>query len=601
MKYGKQIYENRKKHYENLLRKQKQTINFISALRLIVFAGGIGFAFYFYLYKKYYLSISLFLVFFLIFIVLVKRHNKLISKKNTVLNLIDINIEALKRINGQWKEFDDSGEEFIDAEHNYSYDLDIFGKNSLFQWINTCSTTIGRVKLKKLLAYPDLSLDNIIERQKAAVELSKNLQWRQRFQGEGRNFFKDKENNEELFAWARHKEALLQKSYLKIAVTLLPVLTMISIICYIINRSIGYSIPLIFIAINIVALKLGERVRNEGLDTIFKYKRIINMYYNMILLIENKAFNSALLNKLKEKLILKDSVKASEAINKLSRITNRISDRSNAFSIILNILYLRDYKLLIGLEKWKREYEEDIENWLKVIGEFEALCSLAVINFDNPQWTLPKLNNSNLVITAKNIAHPLLDSNKVDNNMIMGNPYSVLLITGSNMSGKSTFLRTIGINLVLAYAGSLVCAKSFACPLMNIYTCMRISDNLEKSISSFYGEILRIKMIVNAAKEGKPIFFLLDEIFKGTNSIDRHLGAETLINNLSTKNTLGLVSTHDLELGSLEDRNSKVKNYHFEEYYEDDKIHFDYKLKDGVSTTRNAVYLMKLAGIEFKD
>lgn len=601
MKYGKQIYENRKKHYENLLRKQKQTINFISALRLIVFAGGIGFAFYFYLYKKYYLSISLFLVFFLIFIVLVKRHNKLISKKNTVLNLIDINIEALKRINGQWKEFDDSGEEFIDAEHNYSYDLDIFGKNSLFQWINTCSTTIGRVKLKKLLAYPDLSLDNIIERQKAAVELSKNLQWRQRFQGEGRNFFKDKENNEELFAWARHKEALLQKSYLKIAVTLLPVLTMISIICYIINRSIGYSIPLIFIAINIVALKLGERVRNEGLDTIFKYKRIINMYYNMILLIENKAFNSALLNKLKEKLILKDSVKASEAINKLSRITNRISDRSNAFSIILNILYLRDYKLLIDLEKWKREYEEDIENWLKVIGEFEALCSLAVINFDNPQWTLPKLNNSNLVITAKNIAHPLLDSNKVDNNMIMGNPYSVLLITGSNMSGKSTFLRTIGINLVLAYAGSLVCAKSFACPLMNIYTCMRISDNLEKSISSFYGEILRIKMIVNAAKEGKPIFFLLDEIFKGTNSIDRHLGAETLINNLSTKNTLGLVSTHDLELGSLEDRNSKVKNYHFEEYYEDDKIHFDYKLKDGVSTTRNAVYLMKLAGIEFKD
>jgi DNA mismatch repair ATPase MutS len=200
-------------------------------------------------------------------------------------------------------------------------------------------------------------------------------------------------------------------------------------------------------------------------------------------------------------------------------------------------------------------------------------------------------------LQAEEMAHPLIRSS-VANDLQFAAPESILLITGSNMSGKSTLLRTAGINLVLAYAGTAVSAQKFACSLLDIYTCMRVSDNLGKNISSFYAELLRIKEIVKAAAEGRPVFFLLDEVFKGTNSIDRHTGARALIRKLNRKKALGLISTHDLELGDLAKESAKIKNYHFQEYYENDQICFDYKLRPGVSSTRNAAYLMKLAGIE---
>jgi DNA mismatch repair ATPase MutS len=186
----------------------------------------------------------------------------------------------------------------------------------------------------------------------------------------------------------------------------------------------------------------------------------------------------------------------------------------------------------------------------------------------------------------------------VYNDLTIDGKFKVVLITGSNMSGKSTLLRTAGINLVLAYAGAPVCAKSFGASIMKIYTCMRIKDNLEESISSFYAELLRIKRIISEADSGERVFFAMDEIFKGTNSQDRHIGAKVLINKLSHTNSIGLVSTHDLELCDLEQKNDKIANYHFQEYYIDGSINFDYKLRIGPSTTRNALHLMRLAGIE---
>jgi DNA mismatch repair ATPase MutS len=409
-----------------------------------------------------------------------------------------------------------------------------------------------------------------------------------------------KQHTEELVKWARKREVLVDKFYLKTALVIMPVLTIASIIYYILKPSIGYSLPLIFIMLDVIALKLGCKVRSQVLDTAYTYKKNIRVYYKMLRHIENKKFHTDMLKELKGSLYGKDKKSASKAITELVKITDKISDRSNLFSIILNILFLWDYHLIIKLESWKRSYGVDIEKWLQCIGEFEALASLAIIAFDNPHWAEPEFVKDKLAVDAKELAHPLLSHKRVSNDAKLGLPHSILLITGSNMSGKSTYLRTIGINLVLAYAGAPVCAESYSCSIMNIYTCMRISDNLEKNISSFYAEIIRIKKIVSAAKKGEPIFFLLDEIFKGTNSLDRHLGAETLVNRLSKENALGLVSTHDLELGELENKNPKIKNYNFQEYYKNNEIYFDYKLRAGVSTTRNAVYLMKLAGIDFK-
>ncbi|MEL7598196.1 MAG: MutS family DNA mismatch repair protein, partial [Clostridiaceae bacterium] len=235
------------------------------------------------------------------------------------------------------------------------------------------------------------------------------------------------------------------------------------------------------------------------------------------------------------------------------------------------------------------------------IGTIEELGSFSTLAFDNSDWTMPKFKENGFIFKGENIGHPLLGSERVCNDLTIEEDKKIILITGSNMSGKSTFLRTAGINLVLAYVGAPVCAKKFECSIMEIFTCMRISDNLEKNISSFYGELLRIKELVNKTKEERKVFFLLDEIFKGTNSIDRHTGAKILINKLSSKKVLGMVSTHDLELGSLEKENSNIKNYHFEEYYKNNNIYFDYKLRRDISTTRNAMYLMSIAGIVDSD
>lgn len=599
MKNAKEIYESRRNKFQNLFTRQKQTINFISALRLIIFAAGIGFSIYFYFNKKYYFSLSLFFITIVCFIMLIQRHSRVIKNKNLSLSLININEEALKRIEGKWRDFKDLGEDFIDTEHDFSYDLDLFGKNSLFQWINCCTTSIGRKKLRDILAYPRLHAEEVLKRQEAVEELSKQVDWRQRFRAYGEiNIKGESKAPEKLLKWS--KEIVTYSSFFKLASFILPVLTVLSIIYYLLNKNGGYSLPLTFIAANVIILKAGEKIRLQVLDTVYEYKKQISIYHDMLVLIENKNFKASMLMDLKDKLIKKDGMKASKAIDSLNKISSKISDRSNFFTVILNIIFLWDYHLITMLLNWKKNYGEEIEIWIEVMGEFEALSSLSVINFDNPNWAVPKLIEGNLSLRAEACAHPLLPRDAVPNDCSIGKPYNILLITGSNMSGKSTFLRTLGINLVLAYAGTRTCAESFSCSLMKIYTCMRISDNLEKNISSFYAEILRIKSIVKAADNEEPVFFLLDEIFKGTNSIDRHLGAETLINKLSEKNVIGLVSTHDLELGDIDKKNSRVKNYHFEEHYKEDKIAFDYKLREGVSTTRNAMYLMKLAGIDFR-
>jgi DNA mismatch repair ATPase MutS len=294
------------------------------------------------------------------------------------------------------------------------------------------------------------------------------------------------------------------------------------------------------------------------------------------------------------------------------QIVEAISNRHNAFYFIFNILFLLDYQWMFALEKWKEKSGRHLEAWLNVLGESEALSSLAVIQHDHPQWAAPELscgkspvkgmalNRTMPVFAAEKMGHPLLGNSCVPNDLVFKRPENILLVTGSNMSGKSTLLRTAGINLVLAFAGTTVCAEKFSCSLMDIHTCMRVSDDLEKNISSFYAELLRIKMIVQAVEEERPVFFLLDEIFKGTNSVDRHAGAKALIKKFSQEKILGMISTHDLELGDLERESPKVKNYHFQEYYVNDRICFDYKLRPGVSKTRNAAFLIKMAGIEIE-
>ena len=597
METKKTLYVNRKKHYDNLLQKQNQTISFISLLRFLIFASGLGFTIFFYMRSNLYLSFSVLFATTLVFIFFAIKHNKIKHNKIRCAILCEINENSIKRHNNNWKEFSDSGEEFLDENHNYSKDLDIFGESSLFQWINTCITYLGRKKLKDSLSAPIYNIDEIHKRQDAILELSKNIGWSQRFQAEAILSENKNHNHEELFQWAKDKNEFFLKPWVIAIIRILPIIT----ICLLVSSlfsNISYKVGLLGIVLHIILLALGYKEISRNLDTVFKYKDTIIIYNKLLMHIEKKNFSSEYLVKLKEKLVNDGGVMASTQLKKLANLVNLISDRKNIYYMPIDILALLDYQFLINLQRFKKASGASLKSWLEVIGEMEALNSLSTIAYEHNDWAIPKFQAQSPIFKARKLGHPLLGATRVYNDVLIEKSQNILLITGSNMSGKSTLLRTTGINLVLAYAGAPVCAGDFYCSIMDIYTCMRTSDNLEKNISSFYAELLRIKTLVSATENKTPIFFLLDEIFKGTNSIDRHTGAKVLVSKLSNENALGFVSTHDLELGDIEKTNAKVRNYHLKEYYKDDKLYFDYKLRPGVSTTRNALYLMKMAGLE---
>ena len=598
METQKTPYINRKKHYDNLLKKQNEAISFISLLRLIVFASGLGFTVFFYLRTAYYLSLILFIITTITFVTLAIKHNKIKHNKIRCAILSKINENSLKRTHNNWKDFSDNGEDFSDEDHSYSRDLDIFGDNSLFQWINTCITYLGRQKLKDALSKPQYNIEQIHKRQDAIKELARNIGWTQRFAAEAILSENKNHNPDALLEWVDDKNEFFLKPLVITAIRLLPIITLFLLVLSFIFSQVSYRIFLIGIVIQIILLLLGYKEVSRNLDTVYQYKDTILIYNKLLIHIEKKKFTSEYLTKLKEKLINKDGMNASFQIKKLVNLVTVISDRKNIYYFPINIIALWDYQCLINLQRFKKASGSSLATWIEVIGEIEALNSLSTIAYEHSDWTMPKFQDGPPIFIAKNLGHPLLGNNRVYNDIHIEKSQNVLLITGSNMSGKSTLLRTTGINLVLAYSGAPVCSESFNCTIMDIYTCMRTSDNLEKNISSFYAELLRIKKLVTATEDKAPIFFLLDEIFKGTNSIDRHTGAKILVSKLSTENALGFVSTHDLELGDIENTNRRVKNYHLEEYYKDDKLYFDYKLRPGVSTTRNALYLMKMAGLE---
>jgi DNA mismatch repair ATPase MutS len=599
LKDARETYEKRRDYFYSLLQKQNKSVNGISNWRLLTFFAGAAVVVLLYITKNYILGGAVLIAGAFLFLWLVSKHQLTITSRDYTKALLEINTDSIKRLKGEWKTFLDTGKDFLDIDHRYSGDLDIFGEGSLFQWINTAVTYFGREKLKIALTEAPDSIKEIKRRQIAIDELAEMLEWRQRFIAQGIVSKEKMKGPHELIEWACGREDFYHKPQAKLLFKVLPVITITFIILPFFLPAFGYLPALLALVIQLFILKHRGKEREFIFKTAEKYKNNLKVYDSMLRMLETNQFQTEYLMELKNSLKSDTGKAAFEQVKELSKIIDSITNRFNIFYFVFNLLTLWDYQCIFALEGWKRESGSRLATWLEVIGEIESLSSRALIKYDNHSWAVPDFFDGASGFIARDMGHPLLSGNCVRNDLTIQKPSDVLLITGSNMSGKSTILRTVGINLVLAYAGSPVCAASFKCTLMDIYSCMRISDNLEKSISSFYEEILRIKMIVKAAQQGKKVFFLLDEIFKGTNSIDRHTGAKMLIMKLKRFGAVGLVSTHDLELGELEaESNKEIKNYHFEEYYSNNKLHFDYKLKEGMSTTRNAMYLMKLAGID---
>lgn len=595
--------ENAKRFYENNIKlvKEKITvldkkIEVIGWSRLVILLAGLFLSYKTYKSSGLVNALMGAAVTFVIFSVVAIFHGKIMKKHDELEVELEFNEKGIKRLNGGYKEFEDKGSDLVEGDHAFANDLDIFGDNSLFQMINSTRTLSGRKRLGEILSLKNLpSKKEVEERQKAIKELGKKVEWRKELYV--KSTFKKKKGEEldELIKWGK-SEAKGDKG--RIGIASLFILITFGCIFLSIIKVIPVSFLILDFMVNYAVIKVLTKDITEVITLFNKIKNSVKAYSNILALIEDENFESEHLNSLKKKLNEDSNRSCKVEMQKLASLLDWVGDSTgNAYFFILDILFFADVFILYNLNKWKKVNGLKVETWLEVMGEFDALASIANLSFDHEEWCYPVISDT-AEVDGLNVRHPLIGDRAVANSYSLRNPKQITLITGSNMSGKSTFLRTIGINLVLSYVGAPCAAEKFSASIMSIYTCMRTKDNLEESISSFYAEILRIKLLIEACKRGEKVFFLLDEIFKGTNSKDRHTGATVLVKQLADNGAMGLLSTHDLELCDLEEEMKEVENYNFREYYKDDKIHFDYKLRPGKSVTQNAVYLMKLAGIE---
>jgi len=531
----------------------------------------------------------------LLSIIQIKSEKKLVD---TTIKL-KVNEDYLARMDGKWGEFEDVGEEFISKEHKYSADLDIFGKNSIFQYLNTTKTWHGRQKFAKDLTEANFSDEEVIERQRAVWELSPSKNFTTDFQLHGSKIHFKGELSEliEILKGSEHVRGVSPIfSYLLI----LPVFSSLFMLIVFIMQLSEFFIPAaILLFVHILLWIMSATKFSKELSKITGAGYRIGEYSELFNMVERRSFDCRELIKIRAKIKAGNGVVASDAINKLDRIITLIDmRRSGIMYFVLNVFFMWDFICLYLLRSWQAEYRNYVEDWFEALGDLESLLSFANLGLIEANSCLPSLTAEN-VVEAKELGHPLIPPTKrVNNDAVINN--EILIISGSNMSGKTTFLRTIGVNMVLGLAGGFVCAKELNMPNIGISTSMRIADDLSEGVSTFYAELQRIKGIIDECK-GKKTLFLIDEMFRGTNSKDRLEGAQTVIKSLESEGSIGLVTTHDLALCDLAKANERVVNYSFSEEYVDDEIVFDYKLRVGKSDSTNARFLMGKLGIEVEE
>ncbi len=578
------------KHIDEL-KTQSHRISIIRFILVLVFC--------FSFFQAYYHQKAMYILCFvclLIFIVFVKKHSIIKQKLEDSILEKETYEDIVKRKGIEWKAFKDTGEEFLNEHTTQAYDLDIFGKASLYQYLCIAKTDEGKYELAKALDWKAPKKDSILKRQEAVQELIEKEKFSITFVQllkafEKHSHKKNKKSLQQLYNFLQvedKKESII----LIILSFVLPILTIFGLFQMIVLKqsyiifSIGFTLS--FCLSLVLSIYYGE-----VLSSVSKMHELMGDYKRILDFVQQAEFDSSYLCEL-QKCIENEK----EGMTKFTKVLNLVQLHNNFISnVVGNGFFMLDFHSIRLYKKWKREYGIQIETWLKTIGKMEMLVSLVQLSYAKDQCVFPTvLDSLDPVCQLDHMHHPLLLEEKAIQNSFSASSNSYI-ITGSNMSGKTTFLRTIGLNMILFHAGAMVCATSCSMSLMDVYTSMRVQDNVSEGISTFYAEILRIKDMMDASKSKKPMLVLIDEIFKGTNSADRIECAIQAIKTLHKSWIITFVSTHDFELCDLEnDSCIKAKNYHFSEYYEEDRICFDYLLKEDKCKTTNAKQLMKMAG-----
>ena len=590
-----------KKNVSKYLKEEQRLLSLhkrISTIRVVTFIIALILAIYFADVPSA-SAFGLVIIMFLIsFIILVKRHNRVKYKRDHATFLKQINEDEIIRLEGNLSTFD-SGEDFESDEHSYANDLDVFGRNSLFQLLNRCATITGRKLLADWLLEP-ADKKCIEKRQEAVQELKERFEFCQNFQAEGQHFQVEKSSFEPLVNWLEEPISVRTNKWLVIAGYVFPIVSILLLIGVAwFNVPVGYLLTVILA--NGLLLKQVFKYSLEITEQTSKGVSTLSAIAQLIKEVEIAQFSSQLLSEIKSDFSKKE-LQVSERIRQLAQILDFLNSRANMLYVGFNTLFLLDIHLISRAEKWKSDNQKDVKIWFDRISEFEVLASFARFAHANPDFIMPKISMEDFKFKTTNMSHPLIKPNeRVGNDFEAGNKGGVMIITGSNMSGKSTFLRTIGVNIVLALAGAPVCAENMHLSRILVFTSMRTQDNLEEHISSFYAELKRIKQLLDLVEHSEiPVLFMLDEILKGTNSHDRHKGGVAIVNQLHKTNSFGFVSTHDIELGQQAIELDYCTNYSFNSDINGDKILFNYKIAKGVCQSFNASALMKNIGIEIE-
>lgn len=580
---------------EGQLQQVKKQIFRISMLRLALFIAGIA-GLYFFFNQTTLLIVCICLTFLPLFI-LVKIHNRFFIRKEWLETQARIIQEELQALSGDYSSFED-GKEYVNPEHPYSFDLDIFGRCSLFQSINRTCTFFGKVRLAEWLQNHLHEKTSIEKRQEMVREISEHTLFREQFRVAGLVHHGQSSDGEKIQAWSQSPAQYLHAGWVKAFIWGVPVINSLLLITSLAGWTsfswLGLSFG-IFLVLSFGIIKRATYIQ----ETYGKQLKSLNGYARLIALAKAENWKSAGMQELMERFNL-NGQSPIQALQQLSKELDRLDLRNNQFLYVLlegSIFF--QLQEIVRIERWKVRYGQHISEWLETVGELDALCSLGTFAYNHPQYTYPELTEKPFCFLATQMGHPLMPASQcVKNDATIPSRPFFLIITGANMAGKSTYLRTIGVNYLLACIGAPVCCERLKLYPNQLITSLRTSDSLSDNESYFFAELKRLKRIIDLLNQGQQLFIILDEILKGTNSMDKQKGSFDLIRQFMQLKANGIIATHDLLLGSLiKQFPEEIRNYCFEADIKENELTFSYKLREGVAQNMNACFLMKKMGI----
>lgn len=583
------FYTERLQEYSSQHAQVASRINLVSNLRIavalfVIAALYLGFTYHLVFYAVPLLVLS--------FAILMQEHGKLFGQRAHLQNLMKVQSGELQRLDGQFSSFD-SGALFINPAHPYTHDLDIFGDGSVFQYVNRSNTIHGKKRLAAALEKRLPSVDEIVHHQHGVRELGLKQNFCHEIQASGMELEETPFDRLQLASWLKVTPFVYNGKAFRVVLTVLPLATItLLILSFFLDGISPFFWLCALLQWGILAYHLKSV--NHFHEFISNKKATLSRYARLFQVLSKERFESRKLTALQT-----NASKAFHELSTFSSLVKLLDARLNFLTnLFANSILMYDLNCIYRLERWKETHAPSLVHWLETMDEVELLVSLGVLHYNHPQFVFPEVN-TNRNFHGVNLGHPLIPSAEcVSNSISVDSRQAIVIITGANMAGKSTFLRTVGVNTVLALAGAPVCATTFDCPLIELRTGMRTADSLRDHQSYFFAELNRLKTIVEDLKAGRELFILLDEILKGTNSTDKQAGSIALVKQLIDYPSLVIVATHDLALGDLSlQYPGNVRNFCFEPSIIDDQLNFDYKLKEGIAQKMNATFLMRKMGI----